>query len=109
MSTESNAGGPGSVPGQGSHIPQLRVRVPQLKKNPACHGEDPRSCVLQLRPGAAKYNVKKLKKKKKKKKMATVPKTQAAQGSPLGSVTRQLRGGGFPCTPPLPPLAPLRP
>ena len=99
MSIESNAGGPGSVPGQGSQIPQLRVRMPQLKKNPACHGEDPRSCVLQLRPGAAKYNVKKLKKKKK---MATGPKTQAAQGSPLGSVTSQLRGGGFPRTPPRP-------
>ena len=28
-----NAGGPGSIPGQGtrSHMPQLRVRMPQLK------------------------------------------------------------------------------
>ena len=31
--------------------------------------------------------------------MAIVPKTQAAQGSPLGSVTSQLRGGGFPNPP----------
>ena len=32
MSIESNAGGPGSIPGQGSHMPQLRVQMPQLKK-----------------------------------------------------------------------------
>ena len=31
--------------------------------------------------------------------MATVPKIQAAQGNPLGSVTSQLRGGGFPNPP----------
>ena len=38
-----NAGGPGSIPGQGTryHMPQLRVRMPQLKKDPACHDEDP--------------------------------------------------------------------
>ena len=33
-SIESNAGGPGSIPGQGSHMLQLRVRTPQLKKFP---------------------------------------------------------------------------
>ncbi|TEA28872.1 hypothetical protein DBR06_SOUSAS4010089, partial [Sousa chinensis] len=42
-----NAGSPGSIPGQGtrSHMPQLRVRVPQLKiphattkiEDPTCH------------------------------------------------------------------------
>ncbi|TEA39747.1 hypothetical protein DBR06_SOUSAS31510017, partial [Sousa chinensis] len=40
-----NAGGPGSIPGQGtrSHMPQLRVRIPQQRsphastKEPACH------------------------------------------------------------------------
>ena len=39
-----NAGGPGSIPGQGtrSHMPQLRIRMPQLKiphattKDPMC-------------------------------------------------------------------------
>ena len=33
-----NAGGLGSIPGQGtrSHMLQLRVHVPQLKKDPAC-------------------------------------------------------------------------
>ena len=44
-----NAGGPGSIPGQGtrSHMPQPRVRMPQVKilpattKNPACHNQDP--------------------------------------------------------------------
>ena len=41
-----NAGGPASIPGQGtrSHMPQLRARMPQR-----------RSRMLQLRPGAAKY------------------------------------------------------
>ena len=41
-----NAGGPGLIPGQGtrSHMPQLRVHMPQLK----------RSHVPQLRPGTAK-------------------------------------------------------
>ena len=41
--------------------------------------------------------------------MATVPKTQAAQGNPLGSVTSQLRGGGFPNPSPPPHPAPLHP
>ena len=41
-----NAGGPGSIPGQGSrsHMQQLRARMPQLKKkkkDPACRREDP--------------------------------------------------------------------
>ncbi|TEA42194.1 hypothetical protein DBR06_SOUSAS6810117, partial [Sousa chinensis] len=33
-----NAGGPGSIPGQGtrSYMPQLRAHMPQLKE-PACH------------------------------------------------------------------------
>ena len=50
-----NAGGQGSIPGQRtrSHIPQLRVCMPQLK-HPACHSEDQTSYVHQLRPGAAK-------------------------------------------------------
>ena len=32
-----NAGGPGSTPGQGtrSHVPQLRVHMPQLRSPPA--------------------------------------------------------------------------
>ena len=44
-----NAGGPGSIPGQGtrSHVPQVRVRMPQLMiphaatKDPARSNEDP--------------------------------------------------------------------
>ena len=44
-----NAGGPGSIPGQGtrSHMPQPRVRMPQVKilpattKNPAGPNQDP--------------------------------------------------------------------
>ena len=53
-----NAGGPGSIPAWGtiSHILQLRVRI--------YHNEDWRFCVLQLRPGAAKWINKYLKKKK---------------------------------------------
>lgn len=37
-----NAGGLGSVPGQGTefHMPQLGASVPQLK-HPACTAEDP--------------------------------------------------------------------
>ena len=37
-----NAGGPGSIPGQGtrSHMLQLRVRMPQLK-DPTRGNEDP--------------------------------------------------------------------
>ena len=38
-----NAGGPGSIPGQGarSHIPQLRVCILQLKiEDAACHNKD---------------------------------------------------------------------
>ena len=40
-----NAGGPGSIPGEGtrSHMLQLRVRMPQLK-DPACGNEDPTCC-----------------------------------------------------------------
>ena len=65
-----SAGGLGSIPGQGtrSHMPQLRIRMPQLKilhvttkrsrtpqlKDPACRNEDRRSGVPQLRPGTAK-------------------------------------------------------
>ena len=43
-----NAGGPGSIPDQGtrSHVPHLRVRMPQRR---------PRSYMLQLSPGAAKW------------------------------------------------------
>ena len=45
-----NAGGPGSIPGQGtrSRMPQLRARMPQPKiqqvatKDPACDNEDPK-------------------------------------------------------------------
>ena len=53
-----NAGDPGSIPAWGtiSHILQLRVRI--------YHNEDWRFCVLQLRPGAAKWINKYLKKKK---------------------------------------------
>ncbi|TEA33728.1 hypothetical protein DBR06_SOUSAS12810084, partial [Sousa chinensis] len=37
-----NAGGPGSIPGQGtrSHMPQLRVCMPRQKDH-TCHNEDP--------------------------------------------------------------------
>ena len=44
-----NAGGPGSIPGQGT-----RSRMPQLKKDPACGKEDPG-------PGAAKFKQQQLK------------------------------------------------
>ena len=51
-----NAGGSGSIPGQGSgsHMLQLRVRMPQLNEDPACHSEDQRARVPQLRTGSAK-------------------------------------------------------
>ena len=42
-----NAGGPGSIPSQGARFYTLQ---PEL----ACHSEDQRSCVPQLRPGTAK-------------------------------------------------------
>ena len=47
-----NAGGPGSIPGQGtrSHMPQLRARMLQLR----AHMPQLRARMLQLRPGAAK-------------------------------------------------------
>ena len=47
-----NAGGPGSIPGLGtrSHMPQLRVCMPQRRSSTWQR----RSCVPQLRPGAAK-------------------------------------------------------
>ena len=40
-----SAGGPGLIPGRGtrSRVPQLRVRMPQLK-DPARGGEDPECC-----------------------------------------------------------------
>ena len=49
-----NTGDWGSTPGQGtrSHIPQLKVRVPQLKITHAA--EDPSFQVSQLRPSTAK-------------------------------------------------------
>ena len=58
-----SAGGPGSIPGQGTwyHMPQLRVCVPRLKilhaatKDYICRDEEERFQVPQLRPGAAKY------------------------------------------------------
>ena len=45
----SQCRGLGSLPGEGtrSHMPQLRV---------LCHNKDQRSCVPQLKPGAAKIN-----------------------------------------------------
>ena len=52
-----NAGGSVSIPGQGtgSHVLQLRVRMPQLKtEDPVCRNEDQRACVLQLRTGTVK-------------------------------------------------------
>ena len=58
-----NVGGPGSIPGQGT-----RSHIRATTKSP--HAATKRSCVLQLRPGAAKINkyinkifFKKLKKK----------------------------------------------
>ena len=49
-----NAGGPGSIPGQGtkSHMLQLKVQLPQLK-DPSCAKEDGRFCVQPLKPSAA--------------------------------------------------------
>ena len=49
----SQCRGPGFDPGQGtrSHMPRLRVRMPQLKDS-ACY-KDGSSCVLQLRPYSA--------------------------------------------------------
>ena len=45
----------GSIPGQGTrHMLRLRACMLQLK-DPACHDEDRRSCVPQLRHGAAKW------------------------------------------------------
>ena len=67
-----NKGGLGSIPGQGtwSHMLQPRVHMPHLKilraapKDPKCRNEDRRSCMLWLRPGAAKgINNFKIKKK----------------------------------------------
>ena len=69
----SNAGGLGSIPGRGtrSHMPQLRVHMPQLKdkekkkekqiphaktKDLTYCNKEQRSCVPQLRLGAAKIN-----------------------------------------------------
>ena len=55
-----NAGGRGSIPGQGtrSHIPQLRVCMPQLEIPHAATKRSrtwqQRSRMLQLRPDAAK-------------------------------------------------------
>ena len=42
-------GGPGSVPGQGTrtHMPKLRVCMPQ-PKDPACCNKDQRPSMLQL-------------------------------------------------------------
>ena len=52
----SNAGGPGSIPGQGTKpdMPHLRVCMLQAE-DLACGNEDGRFHMLQLRPGAAKY------------------------------------------------------
>ena len=51
-----NAEGPGSIPGQGtrSHMLQLRVLMPQQQQQQRSLTPQRRSCVLQLRPGAAK-------------------------------------------------------
>ena len=43
-----NAGGPGSIHGQGTKIPRA------ASKGPVCRNEDKRSRVPQLRPGTAK-------------------------------------------------------
>ena len=52
-----NAGGLGLIPGQRtrSHMLQLRIFTPQLKKkDPSCHSKDQGSCMLQLRASIAK-------------------------------------------------------
>ena len=50
-----NAGGQGSIPGQGTraHMPQLRVLEPQFKDS-MCRHKDGKSCVPQLRPRTTK-------------------------------------------------------
>ena len=50
-----DAGGPGSISGQGTRSPMPYLRVCMLQwKGPVCHNEDRRSCMLQLRPDVAK-------------------------------------------------------
>ena len=53
-----SAGGLGLIPGQGtrSHTPQLRVQMLHAAtKNEILNAAIRRHCMLQLRPGAAKY------------------------------------------------------
>ena len=49
----SFAGGPGLIPGQGtrSHMPELRIHMPQLK---ILHATSQRCCMRQLRSGTIK-------------------------------------------------------
>ena len=58
----SNAGGSGSIVGQAarSHMPLNSLHA--ATKHPTCQNEDGRSCMLQLRPGAAKKKIKIFKK-----------------------------------------------
>ena len=51
-----SAGGLGNIHGQGTgvHMPQLSVRLAQ-RKILTGHNKDQKSCVPQVRPGAAKY------------------------------------------------------
>ena len=59
-----SAGGLGNIHGQGTgvHMPQLSVSMEQCKI-PTGRNKDQKSCVPQVRPGAAKYFFKKKKKK----------------------------------------------
>ena len=48
-----NAGGLGSILGQGTRFPHAAAKSSHASiKDPACHNEDQRSCML--RPGTAK-------------------------------------------------------
>ena len=58
----SNAGGSGSIAGQGAGAPMPLHSLSAATKHPTCQNEDGRSCMLQLRPGAAKKINKNLKK-----------------------------------------------
>ena len=51
-----NAGGLGSIPGQGSgsHMLQLRVHMPQLKKTPHTASKKDPTCRNEERDGATK-------------------------------------------------------
>ena len=49
-----NAGELGSIPGQGTRSHMLQLSFHASTKDPACHNEDLRSHVPQLRAGATK-------------------------------------------------------